>query len=436
MDKYSETLERIYHLRGGMIDLRLDRMDRALALFDHPETKFPSLHIAGTNGKGSTSAMLHAVLSQAGYRAALYTSPHLVSFSERIRIGNDEITADEVVGLAEEIWQRIDAADVPLTFFEFVTAMAFIFFARRQVDVAVIEVGLGGRLDATNVVTPLVSVITTVSKDHEAYLGPDELSIGREKGGIIKAEIPVVCGKVSPVVAELLRTMAYERGAPAYFLGTDFGFFLKNEGLFDYTGLKQHYSQIELALRGKHQRANASVAPATLELVQERFPVGEQAARQGLRTVHWPGRLETMIERPTVILDGAHNTEGIRALVDELNDLRQGRKVKLLFATMADKEWELMLRELAKTVNEVIFTRVAMDRSADPDRLAESLTKPIPRRAIGDSRFALQTLLDEAGPDDVVLVAGSLYLLGEIRPMLLDLAAARTARGESVNPQI
>jgi len=436
MDKYSETLERIYHLRGGMIDLRLDRMDRALALFDHPETKFPSLHIAGTNGKGSTSAMLHAVLSQAGYRAALYTSPHLVSFSERIRIGDDEITADEVVGLAEEIWQRIDAADVPLTFFEFVTAMAFIFFARRQVDVAVIEVGLGGRLDATNVVTPLVSVITTVSKDHEAYLGADELSIGREKGGIIKAQIPVVCGKVSPVVAELLRTMAYERGAPAYFLGTDFGFFLKNEGLFDYTGLKQPYSQIELALRGRHQRANASVALATLELVQERFPVGEQAARQGLRTVRWPGRLETMIERPTVILDGAHNTEGIRALVDELNDLRQGRKVKLLFATMADKEWELMLRELAKTVNEVIFTRVAMDRSADPDRLAESLTKPIPRRAIGDSRIALQTLLDEAGPHDVVLVAGSLYLLGEIRPMLLDLAAARTARGETVNPQI
>lgn len=436
MDKYSETLERIYHLRGGMIDLRLDRMDRALALFDHPEKKFPSLHIAGTNGKGSTSAMLHAVLSQGGYRAALYTSPHLVSFTERIRIGGDEITADEVVGLAEEISQRIDAADVPLTFFEFVTAMAFVYFARRQVDVAVIEVGLGGRLDATNVVTPLVSVITTVSKDHEAYLGPDELSIGREKGGIIKAEIPVVCGKVSPAVAELLRTMAHDRGAPAYFLGTDFGFFLKNDGLFDYTGLKQHYSQIELALRGRHQRANASVALATLELIQERFPVGEEALRQGLRTVRWPGRLETMIERPTVILDGAHNTEGIRALVDELNDLRQGRKVKLLFATMADKEWDLMLRELAKTVNEVIFTRVALERSADPDRLAESLIKPIPRRAIGDSRTALRTLLDEAGPDDVVLVAGSLYLIGEIRPMLLDLATARTARGETVNPQI
>ena len=175
MDRYSDTLKKIYNLRGGMIDLRLDRMDRALGLFEHPERQFPSIHIAGTNGKGSTSAMLHRILSLAGYRTALYTSPHLVSFTERMRVGDKEIAPDEVVELADEIERRTAAADLPLTFFEFVTVMAFVYFAREKIDLAVVEVGLGGRLDATNLVTPLVSVITTISKDHEAYLGPDVL---------------------------------------------------------------------------------------------------------------------------------------------------------------------------------------------------------------------------------------------------------------------
>src|SRR6266498_1206632 len=390
MDKYSETLERIYHLRGGMIDLRLDRMEQALALFDHPEKNFSSIHIAGTNGKGSTSAMLHSILSLAGYRTALYTSPHLVSFNERIRVGEDDLTQDEV---------------------------------------AVVEVGLGGRLDATNVVTPMVSVITTISTDHEAYLGPDERSIAREKGGIIKPAIPVICGKISPQVAELLRAMAGEHRSPAYFLGTDFGFSLKSEGLFDYTGLKRHYSNIQLALRGRHQRANASMALAALELSEERFPVSETIVRRGLQTVQWPGRLEVMFNQPTVVLDGAHNTEGVRALVDEMNDFRQGRKIRLLFATMADKEWQLMLGALTKAVDEVIFTRVAMERSADPDQLAETAGASIPHRTIHDSRVALRTLLGEARSDDIILVAGSLYLLGEIRPMLLDIATARAASG-------
>ena len=182
MDSYSETLNTIYNLRGGVIDLRLDRMNQALALFDHPEKQFPSFHIAGTNGKGSTAAMLHRILSRSGYRVALYTSPHLVSFTERIRVGDEEIVPNEVVALAQEIWDRTAAANVPLTFFEFVTVMAFIHFARRKIDVAVVEVGLGGRLDATNLVRPVVSLISTISKDHEAYLGSDLLSIAREKG--------------------------------------------------------------------------------------------------------------------------------------------------------------------------------------------------------------------------------------------------------------
>lgn len=427
MDSYSETLERIYNLRGGMIDLRLDRMERALESFDHPENQYPSLHIAGTNGKGSTSAMLQRMLSLAGYRTALYTSPHLVSFTERMRIGDTEMTQDDVVTLADEVRRRTEAAAVPLTFFEFVTVMAFVYFARQQVDIAVIEVGLGGRLDATNVVTPLVSVITTISKDHQAYLGPDELSIAGEKGGIIKPRVPVVFGKLSPEVSQLLRTIADERGSPSYLLGADFRFSLKNEGLFDYTGIKQHSSDLTLALRGRHQRANAAVALATLELIEDRFPVSDQAQRDGLATVRWPGRLEVMRERPLVIIDGAHNSEGVQALVSELNELRGGRKIKLLFAAMADKEWELMLGALGKAVDEIVFTRVEMERSAEPEQLAAKLVAGIPRRAIRDARVALRTLLAESQDSDIVVVAGSLYLLGEIRPLLQDVVAAETA---------
>ena len=430
MERYFETLEKIFNLRGGIIDLRLDRMRQTLALFNHPENQFPSLHIAGTNGKGSTAALLHNILQQAGYRTALYTSPHLESFTERIRIGHEEIAQTEVVSLADEIWQRTAEANVPLTFFEFITVMAFIYFARNRVDVAVVEVGLGGRLDATNVVSPLVSVITTIAKDHEAYLGPDELSIAREKGGIIKPRIPVICGKVSEPVTEVLQEVARLRESPAYFLGTSFSFLLKNERLFDYIGIKQNLSGLALALRGRHQLANASLALAALELVNEHFPVPQAALRYGLETVRWPGRLEVISERPLVILDGAHNPEGVRALADALIELRQGRKIKLLFATMADKEWQLMLEMLAKLADEMIFTRVSMERSADPELLAKNIPVPIPSRVIQDSQTALAALLDRAQPDDILVVAGSLYLLGEVRPRL----SKSFSSGDAVSP--
>jgi dihydrofolate synthase/folylpolyglutamate synthase len=368
--------------------------------------------------------MLHRILSDAGYRTALYTSPHLVSFTERIRVDDQEIAEVDVVAIADEISRRTSAADVPLTFFEFVTVMALIYFARYRVDVAVVEVGLGGRLDATNVVTPVASAITTISKDHEAYLGPDELSIAREKGGIIKRGIPVVLGKLSDQTFDLLSEIARERSSRTYSLGRDFSFFLKQGGLFDYRGLKHHFPDLELALPGRYQRVNAAVALAVLETAEERFSVDETTVRAGLRRVRWPGRLEVMRQRPMVILDGAHNPEGIKALVEELKDLRQGGKIKLLFAAMADKEWEIMLRLLADAVDEITLTKVKMERSADPEMLAAGLNHPIPRRVVGDSTAALRELLQGADEDDVIVVAGSLYLLGEVRPLLQQSDAA------------
>jgi dihydrofolate synthase/folylpolyglutamate synthase len=423
MDVYHETLEWIYNLRGGVIDLRLDRMDEALALFGHPERQFPALHIAGTNGKGSTAAMLHRILSLAGYRTGLYTSPHLVSFTERIRVGDEEISPAEVVELAREIRQRITAAGVPLTFFEIVTVMAFVYFARRQIDIGVIEVGLGGRLDATNLVRPIVTMITTISKDHEAYLGSDLLSIGREKAGIIKPDVPVVCGALPAEVQALIRQLAAEKAAPVCFLGSDFGFLLKNKGLFDYKGVKHHFSNLTVALHGRHQRSNAAVAIAALEAAGGSFPVGEDAIRRGLSSVAWPGRFEVMRERPWVVLDGAHNGEGASALAQTLDEFRQGRRVRLLFAAMEDKDWRSMLSLLLPRVDEAVLTRVGMERSADPANVARWVARSVPHRVVEDARSGLRLLYQGASPDDIVLVAGSLYLLGEVRTAAQDLAA-------------
>lgn len=423
MDAYSDTLNWIYNLRGGVIDLRLDRMDQALALFGHPERQFPALHIAGTNGKGSTAAMLHRILHLAGYRTGLYTSPHLVSFTERIKIGDEEISSDDVVALAGEINQRISGNGVALTFFEIVTVMAFVYFARRRIDVGVIEVGLGGRLDATNLVRPIATLITTISKDHEGYLGSDLRSIGREKAGIIKPGVPLVCGSLPSEVAALVKQIAEEKQSPAYFFGSDFEIFLKNQGYFDYNGIKRNYSDVTVALRGRHQRTNAALALAALETASASFPVADETVRQGLESVNWPGRFEILREHPWIVLDGAHNGEGVNALAQTLKEFGQGRKIKLLFAAMEDKDWRYMLSILLPVVNELILTRVQMDRSAEPDQLAASVPGTVRCRIVGDARSALALLLREAAPEDIIVAAGSLYLLGEIRPTAEQFAA-------------
>jgi dihydrofolate synthase/folylpolyglutamate synthase len=434
MDSYLETLDRIYSLRGGVIDLRLDRMNQALSLFDHPEEKFPSFHIAGTNGKGSTAAMLHGILHLSGYRVALYTSPHLVSFTERIRVGHEEITPDEVIALANEVWDRTVPANILLTFFEFVTVMAFIHFARRQVDIAVVEVGLGGRLDATNLVRSVVSLISTISRDHEAYLGFDLLSIGREKGGIIKQGVPVVCGALPTEVRVLLKNIADNHNAPCYFLDHDFSFSLKRKNLFDYRGIKWRLTQLDVALRGRHQRRNAALALAGLEVAADAFPVQEAALREGLRTVRWPGRFEIFQDRATVVLDGAHNGEGVRALIEELESFRGHRRIKLLFACMEDKDWRLMLENLSEVAEEIVLTRVNMERCADPHRLASQLRGKVQHRTIENVHSALEYVLDRAAADDLIVVAGSLYLIGEIRAILQQMAAEKSVKTNPDSP--
>lgn len=434
MDAYLQTLNRIYNLRGGIIDLRLDRMERALALFDHPEKTFPSFHIAGTNGKGSTAAMLHRILCSAGYHTALYTSPHLASFTERMRIDDGEITTDEVVALADEIWRRTQPANIFLTFFEIVTVMAFVYFARRQIDVAVIEVGLGGRHDATNLVRSIVSVITTISRDHEAFLGFDIASIAREKAGIIKKGVPVVCGALPAEAMEVIDEIAHTNQAPCYRLGQNFTLKLKTSGAFDYKGAKWNLPDLSVALHGAHQIRNACVATAALEVIGAQFPTGEVAIRSGLQSVSWPGRMEMILTDPPVIIDGAHNKEGIEVLIDELRNLRRGRRVRMLFAVMEDKDWRFMLHTLAEIVDEIVFTRVSqLERSADPVQLQQELAGKLPSRVIPDPRLAVETLVQNAAPDELIVITGSLYLLGEVRPLLATMAQARQSDQSKFN---
>lgn len=422
MASYSETLNYIFSLRGGEIDLRLHRVEQALALFGHPERRYPSFNIAGTNGKGSTAAILQRILSAEGYRAALYTSPHVVSFTERIRVGDREISPEQVVELADLIRDRSAIAGIGLTFFEFVTVMAFLYYAWCAVDVAVVEVGLGGRLDATNVLRPEVAVITTISMDHEAYLGSDVLSIAREKGGIVKEGVPVVGGRFLPEVEGVIREIAESRRAEPFFLGRDFSFDLKDSDCFDYSGFEWKLADLSLALRGRHQRGNAAIALGALEVARSSFPVSEAAIREGLKTVFWPGRFEVISSQPTVILDGAHNREGVRSLVSEIRHFQGEKKVRLLFASMGDKDWPFMLKELSDVASEVVLTRVAMERCAEPRRLAEALPREMPFRIIEKPVEAAGYLLGSAVAGDAILVAGSLYLLGEVRPWLVSAA--------------
>lgn len=434
MDAYSKTLDRIYNLRGGVIDLRLDRMERALALFDHPEKTFPAFHIAGTNGKGSTAAMLHRILCSAGYRVALYTSPHLVSFTERIRVIEEEISADEVVALADEIWRRTEAANILLTFFEIVTVMAFIYFARRQVDVAVIEVGLGGRFDATNLIRSIVSVITTISKDHEAFLGSDIASIAREKAGIIKRGVPVVCGALPPEAIKVINEIADASQTASYRLEQNFTLKLKSDGAFDYKGPKWNLPDLSVTLHGAHQIRNAGVATAALEVVSDLFPTSEIAIRSGLQNVTWPGRMEVMLTDPTVIIDGAHNGEGIGVLIHELRELRGGRRIRLLFAVMEDKDWRLMVNALAEVVDEIVLTRVSqLERSADPVQLQQEVAGKLQSQVIPDPRLAVESLVKSAASNELIVITGSLYLLGEVRPLLAAMAQAKQSKQSNLN---
>jgi dihydrofolate synthase/folylpolyglutamate synthase len=409
---YAETVAWLQALEvASGWDLKLDRMRAALDLRGHPEAGLAAIHVAGTNGKGSTAAMLDAILRAAGRRTGLYTSPHLVDFCERIRVDGRTIPRGDVVALVGELRAALEPAGVRLTHFEFTTLLAFEWLARRRVDVAVVEVGLGGRLDATNVVRPAVTAITSIGLDHEAWLGHDVATIAGEKAGIAKAGVPLVLGRVPREAAATIRARAAAVGAPLVAVGDDATIEPADDGdVFTAPGVR--WTGLRIALPGAFQRANAAVALAAAALLPRALAVDGTAVRRGLAAVRWPGRLAVVGERPRVVLDGAHNPDGAAALAGELPALAGTGPVTLVFAAMADKAWPAMLAPLVPHVARVICTRVGR-RAADPASLAASLAVAVPAVAVAEPRAALATALATTPADGTVVVTGSLFLVGE-----------------------
>jgi dihydrofolate synthase/folylpolyglutamate synthase len=415
MTDYERTLNWLYTLEAAKgMDFKLERVALALERLGDPQLSFKALHIAGTNGKGSVAAMLHAMLVAGGYRVGLYVSPHLVGFGERIRVGHAEITEDAVVGLTTEIQRAATSRGIDLTFFEFVTVMAFLHFARSGVDVAVVEVGLGGRLDATNVLDPEVAVITTVARDHEQYLGRSIAGIAAEKGGIVKPGRPVVFGKLGRRARSELLRIASERSAPVIERGRDYT--VTSDLAPRFEGLGWSLPELSLSLRGLFQRENAGTALATLAAVRSTLPVSEEAIRRGLASVRWPGRFEIVCDEPLTILDGAHNADALKTLIREVSFLRNGGRVHALFAVMRDKDWRSMVNVLAPFCSSVTVTEVLPRRGLDAARPAELFARYCPTDCDPDPISGWRRLLARTTPGDVAVVTGSLFLVGALYP--------------------
>ncbi len=431
---YPKAIEYLYGLQWHGIKLGLENIRRLMTALNEPHRRFRSVHIAGTNGKGSTAAMVAAVLVAAGYRTGLYTSPHLIDFTERIRVNGEPIRPEEVARLTERI--RAAAADLPVTFFEFTTAMAFLHFADSSVDFVVAEVGMGGRHDATNVLTPLVSVITPIDFDHQAYLGNTIEQIASEKAGIIKPSVPVVTSADRPEAVSVIRNVCREQKAPLYRVGSEVRVEGASPQQFRYQGIRWSFSDLNCALLGRHQLSNAGCALAALELLEAQgISIGEAPVRQGLLTVRWEGRLERMPPAPSgaaVILDGAHNPAGarvLRAFLEESKLSRAGRLI-LVLGILRDKDIGGILSELVPAADEVIVTRPRHERAVPTDDLKRYLEKYAVLVTVRDPiEEALRYAQSAASAADLVCITGSLHTVGEARSHLKGLPQPSALKG-------
>ena len=423
---FSEACAFLDSLQLFRIRLGLETMQHLLDALGHPEQRLACIHLAGTNGKGSTASTLYTLLNRAGFRAGLYTSPHLASVRERFALGGALITEADFAAQMSALTAVFARTGLTPTWFECATLLAFRWFAERQAEVVVLETGLGGRLDATNVVHPLVSVITDISRDHEAYLGADLKSIAAEKAGIIKPGVPVVCSGQTGESTEVIAEFCARLDSPLFLLGRDFFAEPAPAGL-RYRGLNgQNWQYLPLALAGAHQVRNAALALAALEVVQKDFPVDVEARQSGLSAVRWPGRMEYLeAQGRQLVLDGAHNEAGLESLLTALQEREAGRRLVLLWGNMADKRLSEGRCRLFARAAVVVLTRAETQRSLCPEDLLHSLPpeEQAKCRCVEPVATALTTALDATGPDDLLCVTGSLYLVGQVRALLLPGAA-------------
>ncbi|MBI3328876.1 MAG: bifunctional folylpolyglutamate synthase/dihydrofolate synthase [Nitrospinae bacterium] len=416
----------------------LGGFERFLAQLDNPHQSLKTVLVAGTKGKGSTAAMIASIAQASGLKAGLYTSPHLCSIRERVRVNGQLISEDAFAALVTELLPLIEASGLGAarryrTFFEILTALALMHFADGGVDVAVLEVGVGGRLDSTNVVRPLVSVITPISLDHTDLLGDTIPLIAAEKAGIIKAGGTVVTAPQPPEALAVIRSVCAEQGAHLRDVGREVRWHprrLSSEGsVFDLDGGGRSYPQLEIPLAGPHQILNAATAVATVEqLAAQGLSISLEGTRTGLRQVQWEGRLETVSQRPWIVLDGAHNRDSARRIGEALRICFQYRRLILVLGISANKDLEGIVAELAPLATVAIATRAEVPRAAQPQRLAELATKWTAHTLVEeDTREALARAIAEAQAGDLILVTGSLYLVGDAKRLFPDLLAALPA---------
>jgi dihydrofolate synthase / folylpolyglutamate synthase len=416
---YDSCIDTMFGLQRFGIKLGLETISDILSALGNPHLRFRCIHVAGTNGKGSIASALATILHRAGYKTGLYTSPHLVRYNERIVVNGRPIENDRVVAGYEAV-RSVHSGDREPTFFEFATAMALWEFADQNVDWAIIETGMGGRLDATNVLSPALSVITNISVEHSEYLGHTIAGIAYEKGGIIKAGAPVITGVRQRAAIDTLETIAAERNAPLYRLGKDFRL-RRNRDTFTYFGLAATYRHMATGLAGKFQADNAAMVTAACEVLNRTgtAEIPEAAMRQGLLENRWPGRLEVVGESPLVILDGAHNLAAARELGRYLSDNLAGRPTTLVVGILDDKPYQAMLDYLLPHCHRVILTQPKIGRRLPVETLREHAAPVCPDlEVIPDVGEAVLHAISTTPESDAVCVAGSLYVVGEAKEAL------------------
>jgi dihydrofolate synthase / folylpolyglutamate synthase len=416
----------------------LTEFERFLARLDHPHRRLQTVVVAGTKGKGSTAAMLASIAQASGLKAGLYTSPHLCSIRERIRVNGEMVSEEVFAGLVSDLMPHIEAVGMAgvrrfRTFFEILTAMALIHFQRLGVDLAVLEVGMGGRLDATNVVTPLVSVITPISFDHTEVLGDTIPKIAREKAGIIK---PHGLAVVAPQRAEALtviREVCLARGARLLDVAQELRWhplhYSWEGSVFDLDGMARSYPRLEIPLAGPHQLLNAATAVATAEQLQAQgLSISVDGIRRGVKQVQWEGRLETVSRQPWIVLDGAHNRDSARCLREALMTCFRYRRLILVLGISANKNLEGIIEELTPLAAVTVATRAMVPRAAPPQQVADLAAKWSAHIIVEeDTQKALAQAIAETRRDDLLLVTGSLYLVGDAKRLLPDLLAPTAA---------
>ncbi|MFC1485412.1 bifunctional folylpolyglutamate synthase/dihydrofolate synthase [Candidatus Latescibacterota bacterium] len=424
--EYHEAIEFLYgfidyeQTVGWKYDGTNFSMDRVRGFFHalgDPHQKGSFIHVTGTNGKGSTAAMIASALTAAGYRTGLYTSPHLISFRERIRVDSALITPEEVIAGVDRI--RPIAGRFPgLTFFEVWTGLAFDHFIRKRTDVTVVEVGMGGRIDTTNVILPEVAVFTSISIDHRRTLGNTIRKITSQKAGIIKPGVPVVTAPQYPDAISIIEDTAHDRGAPVVLVGRDVTY-RWHDKCIDYRGTGWQFEHITVPLPGAFQAENAAVAIASLEQLASRdYTLSPAAVKRGIETVHWPGRLQTVRTVPRVIVDGACNVDAMREVRDYLLSLGPKKNAVAVFGICRDKDIDRVIQVLGKAVSRFVFTRTDNPRAVDAADLAKRASAKIPVTVQPNSAAALEEAIALAGSDGVVIVTGSLYLVGELMKYL------------------